>query len=306
MNKPPFHKRPWIWITAVFVAVVLVIIPFAINYAYMEGLNLNGANTAFSASDWLSFYGTILGAITTIVALIATIRFTAHQSIQEQRNQKNALIAEYKKVERIRSHDEMKQYALKIKDLYLLEILDDGTTSLEDLLKQSKITLFCKDYGELPYWISKLDLSDNAIENDFRQLIYDFMDNTRCIFADASKKDEAIQKYKEEYEEKKQAYIERKKKHIEREKEMRRDNPLYGIQIGPRKNESQPSTPPYGEFTMEAPKNKLIVLVEASKKLKEFRDEHKNSFIITFEKLIKYKQTILNNEISMLFDFDKK
>lgn len=65
------HKK-WIWIASVLIFAILVAIPFVINYAYMEGLKLEEPNTAFSASDLLSLYATIL------VALFSTISFTAY------------------------------------------------------------------------------------------------------------------------------------------------------------------------------------------------------------------------------------
>lgn len=56
----PWHKKWWIWLIGVILIILLVAIPFIINCAYMKGLTLESPNTAFSASDLLSFYGTVL------------------------------------------------------------------------------------------------------------------------------------------------------------------------------------------------------------------------------------------------------
>lgn len=59
----PWNKKWWVWI----VIVAIVFIPFIINHAYIVGLDLKEANTAFSASDLLNLYGTILSAVGTVI-----------------------------------------------------------------------------------------------------------------------------------------------------------------------------------------------------------------------------------------------
>lgn len=56
----PWHKKWWICPIGVILIILLIAIPFIINCAYMKGLTLENPNTAFSASDLLSFYGTVL------------------------------------------------------------------------------------------------------------------------------------------------------------------------------------------------------------------------------------------------------
>ena len=297
--KKPFYKQPRIWIVTILICIILISIPLAINYAYIKGLNLKTANTAFSASDWLSLYGTLLGVIATIIALVTTIRFTAHQNLQEQRTQKNTLIAEFNKTELIKNYDEIKQYALKIKNLYLLEVLNDNTTGLARLFEQNKMPLFMDEYSNLSYWINKLNLSENGVEKEFLHLLSDFMSNTKRLFSDASKRLQTIRTYKNEYEEKKQAYEQKKKDFLEK-------NPNYEIEthlssIG--KKKWKRPVPPYGEFVMDEPQRESIVMGEICSSLIEYRDEHKDRFVLVFDELLKHKQNVLANEISKLFDF---
>lgn len=69
----PWFKKWWVWVIIIILLTSLIGTPFIINFAYMKGLTLKEPNTAFSASDLLSFYGAILSLIGTIVLGIITI-----------------------------------------------------------------------------------------------------------------------------------------------------------------------------------------------------------------------------------------
>lgn len=294
-KKTPLYKKAWVWVVS---AIVIIVIPLGINYAYLKGLDLQAPNTAFSASDWLSFYGTLLGALTTVVALIVTIRFTAHQNIQELRNQKRTLIAEYKKTELLKAHEEMKQYALKIKKLYLLDVPNENTTAtgLERLFLQSEASLFVKDIGELDYWIGKLELSNSTIENEFTLLINGFIDNSKKLAAGATKRDNERKSYRQEYEKEKREFEERKSSYL-------KDNIGYKIQLSANLSRGDKSSPAYGEFKMVEPEKESAIMFDLSKDLKKYRDAHKASFIAAFDAFLAYKQELLEKAVSALYEF---
>lgn len=93
-GKPWYNKWWVILIIFLFVALLvalLVALPFIINYAYMIGLTLQEPNTAFSASDLLNLYGSILSLIGTVVlgtvSLVQNSRVTKLNEIlmQDQR-----------------------------------------------------------------------------------------------------------------------------------------------------------------------------------------------------------------------------
>lgn len=55
-------------------AILLVVLPpVVINEAYKKG---EGYITVWTGSEFLAYYGTILGAVSTIIALVGTIVFT--------------------------------------------------------------------------------------------------------------------------------------------------------------------------------------------------------------------------------------
>ena len=67
----PWHQKWWVWVGGV--VIILVLIPVAINCAYMKGLALKEPNTVFSASDLLSLYGSMVTLLGTVVLGAITI-----------------------------------------------------------------------------------------------------------------------------------------------------------------------------------------------------------------------------------------
>ena len=72
------HKKKILKIVAwYFVSIVFIfIIPIAINWAYKTPASLPIFSMDWEAKDVLSFYGSLLGAAATIIALKETISFT--------------------------------------------------------------------------------------------------------------------------------------------------------------------------------------------------------------------------------------
>ena len=64
------------------VVVLVVVVPLCINALYKSDKVL--MTTVWTGADVLSYYGTILGTIATIVALVCTIMFTRQQIVYEQ------------------------------------------------------------------------------------------------------------------------------------------------------------------------------------------------------------------------------
>ena len=69
----PWHKKWWVWVVGALLTAGLITAPFIINYAYMKGLTLKEPNTAFSASDLLSLYGSILALLGTVILGVITV-----------------------------------------------------------------------------------------------------------------------------------------------------------------------------------------------------------------------------------------
>lgn len=78
-------KSPKFWVrnllTLLFVAFLVVEVPLIINRCYLPN---KGYLTVWGGSEVLSYYGTLLGAVATIVALFSTIQFTKRQIASER------------------------------------------------------------------------------------------------------------------------------------------------------------------------------------------------------------------------------
>ena len=81
------HKKKILKIVAwYFVSIVFIfIIPIAINWAYKTPASLPIFSMDWEAKDVLSFYGSLLGAAATIIALKETISFTRESQKEERK-----------------------------------------------------------------------------------------------------------------------------------------------------------------------------------------------------------------------------
>jgi len=76
------HNAKTILIVIPLAAIALIVgVPLIINESYKMN---SGYTTCWGASDVLSYYGTILGATATIIAVIMTIRFSKKQQREER------------------------------------------------------------------------------------------------------------------------------------------------------------------------------------------------------------------------------
>lgn len=76
-----WYKSWKVWRMFIVVVTFTIVIPFIINEAYKKG---SGYVTVWTGSEFLNYYGTILGAVATIIALVGTILFTRRQILFER------------------------------------------------------------------------------------------------------------------------------------------------------------------------------------------------------------------------------
>ncbi|NEN84073.1 hypothetical protein [Paenibacillus elgii] len=74
--------------TVMFLLLV-VVVPIIINQLYQAG---NGYKTLWEAKDVLSYFGTVLGAVATIAAVITTILYGEHSRKQDRKRQMMPLL----------------------------------------------------------------------------------------------------------------------------------------------------------------------------------------------------------------------
>lgn len=157
-GKPWFQKW-WIYIIIAFAVSAFIAIPFLINCAYMNGRSLPEPNTYFTAGDWLSFYGTILGALATIIVLVITL---SHNRRIMQLNMKEQRIRE--------KYEEEKQIAEDILDVVLLrkygDVLFSGNKTLLLFLQDINAVYF-ETLARVP-----LDAGDQSNKAKFYRGVY--------------------------------------------------------------------------------------------------------------------------------------
>lgn len=84
-------KRFWTWgkiLVIVIFVTISIVGPFAINKTYMMGEEENRENvyiTIWGAEEVFGFWGEVVGAGATILALIYTIMYTEYQRIAERK-----------------------------------------------------------------------------------------------------------------------------------------------------------------------------------------------------------------------------
>lgn len=164
-------KRAWRIISGIILFIVVVFgIPIGINEAYKVE---SGYHTLWGASDALSYYATVLGAIITAVSLYATIQFTKKQLYRDAflENEK----ARWNKVEDIITQAIIDISPLKIcshPDLKSIdtEILYSKLLSLQDYVITSRRSL-----EAIPLYIdSENQKRIELLTNDIKKCVDDF------------------------------------------------------------------------------------------------------------------------------------
>ena len=112
-------------------------IPILINQSYKYG---HGYVTMWSATDVLSYYGSIVGSAATIIALIITIRFTNKANKESHNQQKKLIVAEYK-AEQLKKNFELEFEEWRgFRDTILLKMFEQN--SINELI-------FTKPFNQL-------------------------------------------------------------------------------------------------------------------------------------------------------------
>ena len=294
-KEKPWYKKWYIWvINTMTLGIVIFLIPIIINNAYMKGIKLTEPNTVFSASDILMFYGSIISSVITIIALIVTIRFTAHQNFKEQKHQRKMLIADYKKVELERNNNDIVGFADKIKQLYLLNSISNHNRSiLEQVFKpNSSIELFVDEFQNLNYWVRKLDLDNKNEEKQLVFLLDEFKKNVANSGEELQKRIKVFQDYQIE----KNAFERKKKEYLDSHIEYRMNH------IISKPKEKNTEVPPYGVFDLVEPETESTAIRRFIDELELFRDANKEHFLEVYDKFIICKNKCLLNQIAKLYE----
>lgn len=128
------HKKRILKVVAwYFIAIIFIfVIPIGINWAYKTPASLSIFSMDWEAKDVLSFYGSLLGATATIIALRETIRFTRESQKEERKlSVKPRLESKYK-------HFNSEIYSINSKDSFVyVDYSKEGIVSQESIPKET-------------------------------------------------------------------------------------------------------------------------------------------------------------------------
>lgn len=77
--KKRWYKKWWVYLIGVIIFAVLISVPFFMNYIWVE--KVNNENIAFTASDILSFYGSLLSFLGTVI--LGIVALVQNEKIRE-------------------------------------------------------------------------------------------------------------------------------------------------------------------------------------------------------------------------------
>ena len=155
-----------------FIALIFVVFaiggPLIISEMYKHN---GGYITSWDAKDVLAYFGSVLGAIATVAALILTIIYTSQQSKIEQQYQLKRAFADYKKTLIEEKYRKILDNAEQIKSEILLEFLDDTSNIWTALKNHNNWILTIGNQLSEEYTMNQLKAVEYGNSNDEKQLL---------------------------------------------------------------------------------------------------------------------------------------
>ncbi|NMA48268.1 MAG: hypothetical protein GX947_00620 [Tissierellia bacterium] len=265
-------------------------IPYKYAFKVNSGYDLLIAE--WDSGDALTFYGTVLGSIVTVIGLITTIIFTNKQNRQSEIFQRNMIIADNKKVLLEEKYENILNWIYNIKEVVLLEVLE-GEGFLDKIFNNSLNNFLEKVLECYKYLNSQVDVKE-GIDKEFYDESKDRLMGILYKFKDLSCRIEKAENDMEEYQERKEQY---------------RSSPDY---INDKINHAmkQPSNRKFDEnkFFNEGkgePKSIKNIYKEFRDELKQDKGKYNDNYTLLFNKCIEYKKDEKLKIIESLYDFSK-
>lgn len=297
-NEKPWCKKWLVCLLSVVFLAIIIAIPFIINETYKYGLKSeNPYITMWGAEDVLNFYGTLLGATATIVALIITIRFTAYQSLKDQQEQRALLIKEYQKEQLLKDNAEKIKQLEMLRTLFLLETIEEKPQNLWTLFnyKELKFQRFISEFSDYRHTLDIINEIKNTNTRTFVKEFTLFVDNTMLEIEKIQRKTEHLREEKKEYLRALEEFQARKN---EFEKTNNHKFSLNSL--------DKDYVPPYGIFELEEPQDESELIDELFESLVSYRDKNKDKFIESFDGMLQDNKEILKDEITTLYNKEEE
>lgn len=283
----PWLKKWWLW---VIIGTIVLSIPLIINYLYLKGANYETPNTSYSSSDLLVFYGTVLGASATIIAVVLTIISTNRNSTSEQKLQTKRILASIRENELRNQHSDFKAYCEKIKSVIMMEKLEKSNI-FSFLTINNKICEYIEGLNEVNAYFRNLNISDIKEEIEFRE-------KTVSILLKISK-DFLLPFSNETRNANNQDDQEIESEH----KSNRRINKLEQIKV--RGSTATKQTKRYSKSILTESTKEIEIWSKYEKMLFDYRNEYKDEYNAIYKKYIDYKEQVLIENVKCLYSLEE-
>lgn len=164
----------------IMAATLVVIVPFFINEAYKKG---GDYITVWTGAEFLAYYGTILGAVATIIALSGTIIFTRRQILFERYVRRET--ERWREIEHLFQDAIISADPIHLTALFYNNLANDKAcdacleletylTRLSETIDRLNITIEEKDMpklNELLVLLEEIEMADKRMAREYDDLV---------------------------------------------------------------------------------------------------------------------------------------
>lgn len=288
--KKPWYKKWWVY--TVVIIITVIIIPFLINIAFKVSSGYDLLIAEWDPGDALSFYGTVLGSIVTVIGLITTIIFTNKQNRQSEIFQRNMIIADNKKNLLEEKYEKIFNWIYNIKEVVLLKVLEDE--GFLDKIFNKSLNNFPEKVLECYKYLNSQVGIKEGIEKEFYDESKDILMGILYKFKDLYSRIEKAENDMERYQERKKQY--------ESSPDYIKDKINHAMKQST--NEKFDANEFFNEGE-EEPKSPQKIYKEFIDELKQDKGKYNDNYTLLFNKCIEYKKDEKLQMIESLYDFSK-
>lgn len=285
-TKKPWYKKWWVYTLAFIVA--FIILPFFINLAFKSTSSLDFLVAQWNAGDALTFYGTVVGAFVTVIALITTIVFTNEQNRKSELFQRNTIIADNKKVLLDEKYEKIINWISSIKEVVLLEVLKDE--NFWDKLFNKAINSFPEKLTECFKYMCAQDGLKDGLEKEFYKESIIIVNSIISGFTNLVEKIEKAENDIKIYKKQKEQFDQSFNKFEHRIKQVLNQNSNQNVE-----NDTV--------FNVEEPKSEDEIFEDFISELTQNKEAYKDDYILLFNKYMEYKKNEKIQLIEELYRF---
>lgn len=284
-TKKHWYERWLVYTLASIIA--FIVIPYLINTAFKATSPHQCLIAEWNAGDALAFYGTVLGAFVTVIALVTTIFFTNQQNRKSELFQRNMIIADNKKVLLDDKYEKIITWINKVRAVVLLEVLEDD--NLWDKLFDRALNSFPEKIIECYKYLCTQEGLKDGIEKRFYKESIIIITSIITELYNLSERIEMaegkikIYNYHKEQFEQEFSKFENKLKRLQQAANQQTDN--------------------NNGFNEEKPKSTEKLYEEFINELNQNKENYKDDYISLFDEYIEFKKNEKLQQIKQLYEF---